>query len=92
MIEILCKCIHDGIFMWLYTSINLKKKASIYEIKNGGVMCAQLVKFAECLILIHVIFPNLIYNYARSINPLILYIKLYVEDWQSLKWIQSKKC
>lgn len=42
-------------------------------------MCAQLVKFAECLILIHVIFPNLIYNYARSINPLILYIKLYVK-------------
>lgn len=42
-------------------------------------MCAQLVEFAECLILIPVIFPNLIYNYARSINPLILYIKLYVK-------------
>lgn len=53
-------------------------------------MCAQLEEFAECLILIPVIFPNLIYNYARSINPLILYIKLYVKVWQSLEWIQSK--
>lgn len=78
--------------MWLYTSNNLKKNASIYEIKNGGVMCAQLEEFAECLILIPVIFPNLIYNYARSINPLILYIKLYVKVWQPLEWIQSKKC
>lgn len=70
MIEYSCDCIQVLI---------LKKNASIYEIKNGGVMCAQLVKFAECLILIHVIFPNLNYNYARSINPLILYIKLYVK-------------